>query len=425
MNTWKLYCDPKSKALRAAGDRSALNKLMEYMEKATWVVLRAFLNYDLKEYLDAFATSMQNKTVFDKKVVTSDTCMVRMEPTSKHIKILMKDLEKLVEFVRKATTLCQGDTMPPAEAQSCVEEWTALNKEFILFLQNSFASEVQQESGLIPSMCDIIDALSGVTACVKATFSSQVNTQAMAYLVKCIKHIIDKVVSEVPLEQSDVDEFTKNMDESMRMSSVLGENGNRIRSGLKILEVMIKNTYCLQCVEADGVYGEDGDELAVLALLKDVIEHDNFESHLENMTATTTTLASSELLDGIDLHKFAKEASTTLRKLKARSDDYIAEVIDSLKHGFDDIKVPDLTISDDLFNVEDLQHVDQVAALVSSTFTADATKQMLDVTVELEKIIGSVKNIAMSLNKAPNDLMDNFAAIESLWRQCLSWMWGS
>ena len=244
-----------------------------------------------------------------------------------------------------------------------------------------------------------------------------------------LKFVAEKLFTSEEKRLVDSDalaEFKNNMDNSYRLSSVMGDDGTFVRRGLNIVDLIVTGN---QCFCNPRLCGASGDEVVLDPAEVTAIGKINLQNGGDDADAKAILIKFFEVLpkmQEVDSKEPLDQAIAFWTWLVDQSKQFNMIMQAGITHDLKLINIPELAVPDELKLPADLNELVKLAGKVGATFNNKLNKAVVDTTVALEKCMDNIKDTSKSLQVTTDFLCagfcSDFKALESMWRACLSWM---
>lgn len=425
--------DKAAKLLKGV-DKDAVKTLAVLVDDSVHVALIGCITADLLPYLIKLKESIPEATPVDPQVLLQDACIFSL-PSKDHA------YHKLVSTLRdtftKLTSLAGvinnalSKKVDVRDAQSCMEEfeswWTSLRT----FCKESF----ENSDGMLSDLQELNDPLLDA---VKQLLCGQVDSEASTCIKHCMNIVSDHLLSsetKKPLDQSSLDSFKKNLEDSMRLSSVMGDRGVAVRVGLHVLDIMVSSYQCLSNPDVMRFHNKapidevDSEEFACIGKLNKYLHSDAVKADADYHWKTLDAMISamrSDSADESDVQEgknFVTGSVNLFSWLEKTSDQFGKSVKAAIEQTMSKVVMPCVSIPNELFKYDKIDELVKHVALVKETFPDTLNTQVMNDTMTMETCLKELKQFASALHLSTTDLSNGqFETLEANWRACLTWM---
>ncbi|CAK9075783.1 unnamed protein product, partial [Durusdinium trenchii] len=397
--------DKAAKLLKGV-DKDAVKTLAVLFDDSVHVALIGCITADLLPYLIKLKESIPEATPVDPQVLLQDACIFSL-PSKDHA------YHKLVSTLR--------DTFTKLTSLAGVIN-NALSKK------ESF----ENSDGMLSDLQELNDPLLDA---VKQLLCGQVDSEASTCIKHCMNIVSDHLLSsetKKPLDQSSLDSFKKNLEDSMRLSSVMGDRGVAVRVGLHVLDIMVSSYQCLSNPDVMRFHNKapidevDSEEFACIGKLNKYLHSDAVKADADYHWKTLDAMISamrSDSADESDVQEgknFVTGSVNLFSWLEKTSDQFGKSVKAAIEQTMSKVVMPCVSIPNELFKYDKIDELVKHVALVKETFPDTLNTQVMNDTMTMETCLKELKQFASALHLSTTDLSNGqFETLEANWRACV------
>ena len=424
-----LFGSAGAKALKGA-DKEASNDLVLLVNRAAGIVVKACVEFEIIPFFRELdkrlkSSASDSAVTFPAEMLRKESCILHMQSAvDNKIMVALNNFCKFYGGFVKQLGDAFAEKLEAPAAQKALVEWDQH--------MSSFLSSVQ-------TACLDHDAVSdlakGLSERVATTLQGQVNKETHTQALKCIE-FLKRVAGEIltagngkvpePFTSEEVNQFETHLRKARELSSVLGDAGATLRSGLVVVEAMV-GFFITFVADGKPTSAKEAklskQDCNILSLFLGFLQ----EEAGSPGSTQQKVMAMMNLILGTDQDdaEFAKLVNSVWTSTSEESKLVMKEIVDDLdeelKAEVNKHKEWSLVIPPELSAVTSLQGVIGFKDQILETFNLEQSNRIADSAVVLEKWLSKAKSVAKKLKVEISFVVDE-AAGQSAWRNCLLWM---
>ena len=426
----KLISTKEAKQLKGA-DKEKVSNLSESVTYAVNLALECSVAFEVVPYLNniivALKASSKMPVIFSN---CSPTLHLRDKAFGSQMFKYLETRDKLHANISKLDDL---STLTAVDSQKILVQWDADSRALLSLFPETAPDNSTHEPFYMKLRASVAETGSTLTSCLQGNVHSETHIK----IVDIIGTVGTILQSEALLEAGKedttakvcIDKFGTTVESCDRLTSVLGDEGQKVRNGVKVLEAVVLSAYNFRSAtdpeKRDSVEKlVDLAELAAIKVCRRVFNEKRRETSV-NELSTLFKMVSSRLSP--DSALVENGSVNFLDQMIAKSQACSQRLADSLTKAFTSAESRftfDLDLPEVVQNVSTMADLvkPEVAKAVKNTFAPDKSQAIVSLAVELEAIETSLTTIEKETGIKPSDFVQWFDNCKHLRCRLLAWL---
>ena len=425
-----LLATKEAKQLKGA-DKEKVSNLSESMTYAVSLALESSVILEFLPYLKQIVVALKGKS---KMPVIFSNCSPTLNLREKSFGTQMfKYLETCDTLHANISKLDDLDKLTAVDSQKVLVQWEADSRALLSLFPESAPDNSETE----PYYMRLRTGIEETGSILTSSLQGNVHSETHLKIVEIIGTVGTILKSEALLEggQEDttpnvcIDKFGATIENCDRLTSVLGDEGLKVRNGLKVLEAVALSAYNFRSA-TDPAKRDSIDKLVDLAeltaikLCRRVFSAARRETSVNELSAlfkmVSSMLSQESTLVEKDSIDFLDRMMTKSQMCSQRLATSLTEAFTSASSRF----TFDLDMPEEVQNVSDMTDLvkPEMLKTIKQTFTTDKTQAVVSLAVELEAIEAGLATIEKETGVKPSEFAQWFDDCKRLRCRFLSWL---
>ena len=423
-------------------DKEKVSRLSDQVCYAVRLVIETSLKNEVFPYLTNIQTALKDDKMSASKLPSmfsesSPVFGIRKTVYVAAVEAFVNACGGLSNTLKKLDQLSELDAVA---SQSILQQWQKDSYGLIALFDPAKAAKsfnIGAEAAFYQKFHDQLEnAINQTSSIVESCLSGNVHSEAHKQIIEVIRFMLEVLKYEETVKDGkkddtsmNVDKFTEHLETCCRLTSVMGDEGKKIRHGMKVLECAAKCSYNFAAASAESEHTSvdklvDEAEMEAIKICYTVFSPTKRETAIKDLAFLFQTV--KETLPS-ELSSVEANIVTLLDGMVKKSKDCVVRVAASLDTAFKAVQKRgdfEIELPDAINGVSDMVQLTspEFRKIVAATFPTAKSSLMVEIAVGLETIESSVETIQKEIGMPVEEIAPWIADCKTMRCRFLSWL---
>ena len=410
------------KSLKGA-DREKLLRIQHLARTSVTAALMAHVNNELVPYLDRWATCLAEGASTVEELLTSEICIMNLADGSGHgHESFLEQLKEMSAFLCFLAQKMSGQSLQAEDASSLTTQWNikakALSAAFAGVMGKAKVTESEDVATLIDKLKSALD---NAGSAIDKSLQSGVHEEAWTCVKSCLL-TLSVVLKSGAINETELGQFSKNVESAKMYSTVLGEVGKHVRDGIGMAELLVMAVAARSALDSDQGRSES-DDLGLRCKFIRAIRAVGGQAGADDVANSLQALNEREHVGQLQSGDL-ENINVSLTLMREESHSKLTELKIDCQTRLTDAVIEDTAIElpDSILNLECYDQILAARNVVQQTFPIEQSKLIAEQATVLDQALEHAKDTAASLDMPLTELVANIANFQACYRNALRFM---